>query len=57
MQLSVKAIFYKGYFLERFKKALFYKAGYHYNDKARRRSSRPPNPPIGGGQANFGGPS
>ena len=22
-----------------------------------RRSSRPPNPPIGGGQANFGGPS
>ena len=24
---------------------------------AQRRSSRPPNPPIGGAQANFGGPS
>ena len=28
-------------------------AGMH----SQRRSSRPPNPPIGGGQANFGGPS
>ena len=39
---------------------LFYnktKAGVDVIDQMQRRSSRPPNPPIGGAQDNFGGPS